>query len=301
MRIVILLSFLVISFSANAQEFIELWPEGKMPNSKGMQLEREEERQRVTQVDKPGMYAFFPALEERNGASILIIPGGGYHHLTYDLGGFQYAKWLNTLGISAFVLIHRLPTSPDLVNRQQGPIQDAQRAIKIVRKHAGEWSLDPTKTGVLGTSAGGHLASTVGTHFTDFSKIGDDLDKVDFHLNFMILISPVISLGEYTHEGSRDNFLGEQPENALVQEYSNQFHVSDKTPPSFLAHAQDDPAVSALNSILFYQEMMKHDVKGSLHIFPKGEHKIGIYNSSRLTDKWKELTKLWLEEMKLVP
>ncbi|WBL23346.1 alpha/beta hydrolase [Zunongwangia sp. HRR-M8] len=290
-----------ISLKIDAQEYINLWPEGSMPNSKGMSLDHQEERQRITQVKTPGMYAFFPPPEERNGTSVVIFPGGGYHHLTYDLGGFQLAKWFNTQGITAFVLIYRLPTSPDLKSRQQGPIQDAQRALKIIRHRAIEWSLDVDKVGLMGSSAGGHLAATLGTHFTDYSQIDDTLDTIDFKADFMILVSPVISLGDYTHQGSRENFLGTKPNDSLIRAYSNQFHVSKQTPPTFLVHAANDSAVSPINSMMFYQEMLKNKIPGSMHIFPKGGHAIGMYNASKLTDQWKELCTIWLSEMELIP
>ena len=155
---------LYFSFTLSAQDTIPLWPEGKMPNSKGMKLKHIEERERITQVSEPKMLTFFPPKEEQNGSSILIMPSGGYQKLTYNLAGIQLAKWFNTQGITAFVLIYRLPNSPDLLISEEGPIQDAQRAMKLIRKNAEKWHLDKNKVGVFGSSAGGHLASTIGTH-----------------------------------------------------------------------------------------------------------------------------------------
>tara|TARA_R110000868_G_scaffold74388_8_gene215195 strand:+ start:2827 stop:3735 length:909 start_codon:yes stop_codon:yes gene_type:complete len=288
------------SFALSAQEVIPLWPEGKMPNSKGMKLEHLEERERITQVAEPKMLAYFPPKEEQNGTSIIILPSGGYHHLTYNLGGIQLAKWYNTQGITAFVLIYRLPTSPDLIVSENGPIQDTQRAIKLIRQNGVTWNLDVNKIGVFGASAGGHLASTIATHDTDLSKIGDDLDAYSFLPNFMILVSPVITFGEYTHKGSLTNFLGDHTTPENIQKYSNEFHVTEKTPPTILFHAQNDPTVNPMNSLLFYEQMMKHNVLGSLHIFPKGKHNIGIYNESALTDEWKIICTKWLKEIDLV-
>jgi acetyl esterase/lipase len=294
-------AFIVFSFFFSltlfAQDIIPLWPKGKMPNSKGMKLEHIEERERITQVSEPKMLGFFPPKEEQNGSSVLIMPSGGYAKLTYNLGGIQLAKWFNTQGITAFVLIYRLPNSPDLLISENGPIQDAQRALKLIRYHADTWNLDINKVGVFGASAGGHLASTIATHHTDLSKINDDIDTISFSPNFMVLVSPVISLGEYTHKGSLKNFLGDHATSETIHEYSNEFHVTENTPPTILFHAQNDPAVHVMNSLLFYKEMIKHDVKGSLHIFPKGEHNIGIYNASSLTDEWKNLCSKWLKEM----
>lgn len=283
-----------------AQEVIPLWPEGKMPNSKGITLEHIEERERITQVSSPKMLAFFPPKEEQNGSSILILPSGGYAKLTYNLGGIQLAKWFNTQGITAFVLLYRLPNSPDLVIREHGPIQDAQRAIKLIRSNAEKWQLDNDKIGVFGSSAGGHLASTLATHETDFSKINDELNDVSFCPNFMVLVSPVISFGKYTHKGSFDNFLGENPSSEKIINYSNEFHVTENTPPTILFHAQNDPAVSAMNSLIFFEQLINYKVKSSLHIFPKGEHNIGILNKSSLTNEWKTICYEWLKELNFI-
>ncbi|MXN92332.1 prolyl oligopeptidase family serine peptidase [Flavobacterium sp. Sd200] len=300
MKKTVTLLLLFISVIVSAQNSIPLWPKGKMPNSKGLKLVDIEERERITQVSAPRMLAFFPAKEEQNGSSILIIPGGGYQKLTYNLGGIQLAKWFNTQGITAFVLIYRLPNSPDLLISENGPIQDAQRALKLIRSNAAEWNLDGNKVGVFGSSAGGHLASVIGTHNNDLSKINDTVDANWFLPNFMVLVSPVISFGEYAHKGSLENFLGNHASPDKIKEYSNEFQVTDKTPQTILFHAQNDVVVSPMNSVLFYEQMIKHGVKGSLHIFPKGMHSIGIYNESSLTDEWKIICTKWLKEIEIV-
>lgn len=291
---------LIACTTVQAQEFITLWPESQMPNSKGLHLKHIEERERVTQVATPGMYAFFPAPEERNGTSVLICPGGGYHHITYNLGGFQLAKWLNTQGITAFVLMYRLPTSADLKQRELGPIQDAQRAMKLIRANATKWKLDTTKTGIMGTSAGGHLASVLGTHNEDFSTINDTISTSKFKPDFMILVSPVLSMEANTHQGSVDNLLGKNPDTELKKAYTTYYQVSKDTPPTFLAHAQNDTAVPVINTLKFYTALVTHNVSGTLHIFPKGGHAIGTYNSSALTDLWKTLCLTWLKENNLI-
>src|ERR1051325_4129537 len=140
-------------------EFIPLYPKGKMPNSKGLNLKDSIMNERIYRVGTPGMYAFFPSSAENKGAAVLICPGGGYERLAYVISGTQLAKWFNSIGISAFVLNYRLPNSPDLVQREIGPLQDAQRALKIIRKNAEKWGIKPDKIGVQGSSAGGHLAS----------------------------------------------------------------------------------------------------------------------------------------------
>lgn len=293
--------YLCCCWLGSAQEFTAIWPKGKMPNSKDLKLDHIENNQRITQVTEPGFYTFLPAPEENKAAAVLILPSGGYHHLTYNLGGFQVAKWFNTLGISAFVLNYRLPTSPDLKRSFEGPIQDAERTMKIIRANAGKYNIDPAKIGIFATSAGGHLATVLGTHNEDFSEIKNDtLNNYSFKPDFMVLISPVISFGKYAHEGSRDNFLGKYTSDEMVNKYSNELRVTANTPPTFLVHAQNDNSVRPMNSILFYEVMLKHNVEGSLHIFPKGQHAIGINNESELTDKWRELCFRWLLEMKIL-
>ena len=292
--------FSVMVGVTGAQEFIPLWPTGQMPNSKGMVLEYRESRQRITQVANPGIYTFFPSNEENHGAGVLICPPGGYAKLTYVLAGEQFAKWLNTLGIQAYVLIHRLPTSPDLVEREKGPLQDAQRAMKIIRSHADQWALDLNRVGVMGASAGGHLAATLGTQSEDISLINDAYDQYRFAPNFMVLISPVITMGKWTHAGSRDNFLGSSPSEALLKQYSAELHVTTYTPPTFLVHAQDDPVVPPLNSILFYQAMLEHQVPGTLHIFPQGQHSIALRNNPGSANQWTILCEQWFKEIDIL-
>jgi acetyl esterase/lipase len=198
------------------------------------------------------------------------------------------------------VLQHRLPQSPDLVNKTIAPLQDAQRALRYIRAHAAEWGLDPNQIGVMGISAGGHVASSVATHTEDLSAIGDSLDKQTFMPNFSVLISPVISMTEITHKGSHDKLLGEKPSDAVVQAWSSEKLVSAKTCPSLLFHASDDHVVNPMNSILYYSALLKNGVSASLHIFPHGDHKIAILCNPGSTDMWPALTKVWLEEMNIL-
>ncbi|GAA4749859.1 alpha/beta hydrolase [Flavisolibacter ginsenosidimutans] len=280
------LCFQLAAFAQGAQtspekyaEFIPLYPKGKMPNTKGMNLKDSIAAERIYRVGTPGMYAFFPSASENKGAAVVICPGGGYERLAYVISGTQLAKWFNTMGISAFVLNYRLPNSPDLKQREIGPLQDAQRAIKIIRAGAGKWGLKGDKIGVQGSSAGGHLASLVGTVDKDYSAIGDSLNNVSFHPNFMILVSPVIDLGTYAHAGSRKNLLGEKPSQELIDRYSTQNLVTATTPPAFMAGAFNDNAVPPMNSLLFYKSMLEHKVSCSLHVFPQGGHAIALRNN----------------------
>ena len=291
---------LCLFFNAPAQEFIPLWPEGKMPNSKGLTLEHKEERQRITQVKTPGMYAFWTSNEDNKGSAVLICPPGGYQKLTYHLAGFQWAKWFNTMGVNAFVLIYRLPNSSDLIEREKGPIQDAQRALKIIRSMASVRNIDPGKVGIVGASAGGHLASTLGTHFEDFSLIGDSIDRYSVRPDFMVLISAVINMGDFAHEGSVQAFLGADAGKEKRDYYSNEKQVTEQTPPTFLVHARNDNTVPVQNSIQFYNAMLEKGVDGSLHIFPYGRHSISLKNESVMLNYWTSLCENWLYEMGLL-
>lgn len=296
MKKFILLFIIFIGMKLSAQQKITVWPKSEMPNSKGLKLNITEEKEgRITQIQETELFAFLPAKEERKLMAVIIIPGGGYHHLTYDLGGYSYAKWLNTLGISAFVLNYRLPTSPDLKQRETGPLQDIQAAIKLIRKNASQYGISPDQIGVLGTSAGGHLAAMASNISEDYTELKGDLSTISTIPNFAILVSPVIDLGEFAHKGSRDNLLGENASTEKIKEYSMQNRVTEKTPPTILFHAQNDPAVPVFNSMMYYEAMIKNKVKGALFIFPEGKHNIGVSNTSELTDNWKEVCSDWLK------
>lgn len=227
----------------------------------------------------------------------MIFPSGGYHHLTYDLGGFQLAKWFNTLGVHSFVVNYRLPLSPDLIQREIAPLQDAQRAMRLVRSKAKELGIDPDKIGVMGTSAGGHLAATIGTFHEDVSTFGDSLDQYSYRPDFMVMISPVITFGEYLHEGSMINLLGENPSTQLIHKYSTEQQVDEDTPPAFLGHAANDESVHPMNSVMFYEALLQHgNTASSLHIFPQGGHGIRLVGNPGSTQMWMDLCEAWLKE-----
>ncbi|MEJ7861709.1 MAG: alpha/beta hydrolase [Pyrinomonadaceae bacterium] len=295
----ILLLFMT-TFAA-AQEFVPLWEKGKMPNSKGIELKDDIRGERVYQVGTPGFYAFFPSIQENKGAAVLICPGGGYERLAYQISGVQLAKWFNTLGVAAFVLNYRLPNSPDLKQRETAPLQDAQRAMRVIRANAEKWQIKPDKIGVLGTSAGGHLAANLGTATEDAAKTGDVLDKLSFAPNFMILISPVISMGEYAHQTTKKNLLGANPSKELTEKYSLQMQVTVTTPTAFIVHAADDKTVNPRNSLLFYTALLDKNITASLHIFPNGGHNIAVRNNPGSTAEWTNLCELWLVETGIIP
>ncbi|CAN5699853.1 hypothetical protein BH24ACI1_BH24ACI1_10610 [soil metagenome] len=297
----VILFLVSLPLAVAAQEFIPLWEKGKMPNSNGMELKDDIRNERIYQVANPGFYAFFPSRQENKGAAVLICPGGGFQHLAYIISGTQLAKWFNTLGISAFVLNYRLPNSPDVQQWEIAPLQDAQRAMRIIRANAEKWQIKPDKIGVLGTSAGGHLAANLGTSTEDATKINDELDKFPFNPNFMILVSPVITMGEYAHAGSRKNLLGENPSRQLIEKYSLEKQVTATTPPAFIVHAADDKAVNPRNSLMFYNALLDKSISASLHIFPNGGHAIALRNNPGSTETWTNLCEMWLTEMGFIP
>jgi acetyl esterase/lipase len=296
-KILSILILLITCRQASSQEFIPLWPKGKMPNSKGMALTDSIANERIYRVGTPGMYAFFPSDQENKGAAVLICPGGGYERLAYVISGIQLAKWFNTLGISAFVLNYRLPNSPDLREREKAPLQDAQRAIKLIRSRAAEWKINPGRIGIQGSSAGGHLAAITATATEDLSRIHDALDTVSARPGFTILISPVIDMGTFAHVGSRKNLLGPDPSATLTRQYSAQLQVTATTPPAFIVHAANDQSVDPQNSILFYQALLEKKIVSSLHIFPQGGHAIALRNNPGSANQWTQLCESWLEEM----
>ncbi|WP_233164747.1 alpha/beta hydrolase [Pedobacter sp. ASV28] len=295
------LGLILISNIALSQEFIPLWQEGKMPNSKGLKLKDSLANERIYQVATPGFYAFFPSATENKGAAVVICPGGGYERLAYVISGTQLAKWFNTIGISAFVLNYRLPNSPDLKQKEIGPLQDAQRAIKLVRANADKWGIKPDKIGIQGSSAGGHLAALTSTSQQDFSVVGDTLDHLSAQPNFSILVSPVIDMFTYAHKGSRKNLLGENPSVDLMTKNSPQLQVTAYTAPSFLVHAFNDKSVSVHNSLLYYHALLNKGIVSSLHIFPQGGHAIALRNNPGSAAYWTDLCEKWLIEMNFIP
>ncbi len=274
--------------AVSAQEFFPLWDKGTMPNSRGLTLEDTIQNERIQQVGIPGIYAFFPSSQENTGAAVLICPGGGYGHLAYVISGTELAKWFNSMGVSAFVLKYRLPTSPDVKERHLAPLQDAQRAMWLIRSKGDAWGIKPDRIGVLGTSSGGHLAALLATSAPDPAT------------NFMILISPVITMGEYAHRGSRTRLLGDNPPARLIEQYSPEKQVTSMTPPAFVVHAADDKVVDVRNSLMFYEALMDKKVSASLHVFPRGGHAIALRNNPGSTETWTRLCEMWLVEMGFV-
>jgi acetyl esterase/lipase len=290
--------FLFTALNTAAQQFIPLWPAGKKPNFNGKIVSDSLFNERIWRVGTPGMYAFPVPKSENKGTAVLICPGGGYERLSHIYNGFQFARWFNAQGINAYVLIYRLPHQQDLQNRETAGLQDAQRAMKMLRAHAAEWNLKTDRIGVMGISAGGHLASTLGTKNQDLSFIRDSLDTVHYRPDFMILLSPVITMGSYAHPGSKRNFLGPDTTQEMIRKFSNELQVSSFTPPVFMVHAQNDSTVNVQNSIMFYKALIDKNIPASIHIFPQGGHGIKLVDNPGSTDLWLQLLSKWLEEMK---
>ena len=245
-------------------------------------------------VTDPRLDMYPAPAEKATGTAVIICPGGGYWGLAIEHEGAQVAKWLNIFGITAFVLKYRLPDSSIMVNKSIGPMQDGQRAIRIVRRHAKEWGINPDKIGIMGFSAGGHLASTLSTHFNE--KVYEHSDSTSARPDFSLLIYPVISMdSSITHWGSRVNLLGGAPSPELVKHFSNELQVSSETPPAFLVQSIDDYAVSVQNSIDYALAMHKFKIPCELHLYQTGGHGYGLGKSTNTESTWPEACRKWLE------
>lgn len=254
---------------------------------------KDEELQSTSQVSVPTLALYLPKKETANQSAVLIFPGGGYSHLAMHKEGKKVALWLNSLGITAFVLKYRLPTDRVMKDKSIGPLQDAQEAIRTIRRNAKEWNIDPAKIGVLGFSAGGHLASTLATHYLD--KVYD-ADTISARPDFSILIYPVISMEEgITHNGSKVNLLGANAVKELVDKYSNEKQIDANTPKTFLIHASDDKVVPVENSIQYYMNLKKFNVPVEMHLYENGGHGFGLGTKGTHTE-WPKACEKWLTE-----
>jgi acetyl esterase/lipase len=252
-----------------------LWPEGA-PGARGN-----------TDGDKPKLTVYLPDEQKATGASVVICPGGGYGHLAMDHEGHQIAQWLNSLGVAGFILQYRHRNSGTGYGHPV-PLQDAQRAVRMVRSNAERYGIDPNRIGILGFSAGGHLASTAGTHFDKGNaEAKDPIDRVSCRPDFMVLVYPVISLSEpFAHTGSGRNLLGDNPEPKLLDYLSNEKQVTPETPPTFLVHTYEDKVVPAENSIYFYLALRKANVPAEMHLYLKGPHGFGLGKTVGAASSW---------------
>lgn len=281
---------------------IPLWPAGKVPNS---QKSSETEQWNmgdilsISKVQTPDIAVYLPARRNATGQAVVVCPGGGYGILAYDWEGTDVAKWLNANGIAAFVLKYRLPNSKSNSTPHLSPLMDAQRAIRMVRANAAKWNIQENKIGIMGFSAGGHLASTAGTHFSAGNPASaDSVERFSSRPDFMVLIYPVITMSKINmHTGSRNNLLGAQPDSALALHYSNELQVTKETPPTFLLHSTDDTAVPVENSLMFYQALKNQGIPAEMHIYPYGGHGFALAVGRGYLQTWTDRCIDWLKAL----
>jgi len=286
-------ALVITSFTTMAQDFkLKVWPNGA-PDSNGMTLPEEVyEGKRVRNVSEAEIYVYLPKMGINTGAAVVICPGGGYMIEAMDHEGYDIAEWLTTLGVAGIVLKYRLPYGHDQI-----PLEDAQRALRIVHQKAAEWGINPAKIGIAGSSAGGHLASTAGTRFdTGKPDSSDPIEKFSCRPDFMLLLYPVITFSEeFGHMGSRTNLIGTGNKWELVEKYSNELHVTAQTPPTFLILADDDGGVPPRNSIEFYMALKKYKIPAEMHIFRDGGHGFGMNKKNLPVDQWPSLFAQWMK------
>ncbi len=282
------LFFVVLSFAQIAQQpvpirdgqTIPLWA-GAAPGALGND-----------ETDIPAITVYLPRTLAPNTPAVIVCPGGGYVSLAMNHEGRQVASYLNSLGIAAFVLRYRLGP------RYHHPIElgDAQRAIRMLRSHAAEWRLDPARIGIMGFSAGGHLAVSTGTRFDDGkSDAADPIEHVGSRPDFVILGYPVVSMSEpWTHQGSKTNLLGNNPDPELAKSLSGELAVTKSTPPTFIFQTNADTTVPAENSVYYYLALRKAGVPAELHVFEKGPHGVGLANDDPALSEWSKLLANWL-------
>ncbi len=283
--IFVMLAMLLVGLSepSRAAEFstIRLWERGApgTPTTKPQ--------------DEPELYVKLPT-GPSTGAAVIIFPGGGYGALAMTYEGLDVGDWFGSFGVTAFVLKYRMRGTGHM---HPVPMMDGQRAIRTVRARAAEWKIDPTRVGVLGFSAGGHLASTLGTHFDKGdAKSPDPIERVSSRPDFLILCYPVISLtAPTTHRGSLQNLLGESPDPKLLHSLSNETQVTPQTPPTFIFQTSEDTGVPAENSVSFYLALHKAGVPVEMHIFQNGRHGVGLAKDLPGTKEWSELCQEWLK------
>jgi acetyl esterase/lipase len=251
---------------------------------------------RVRNVQKPDIAVFLPSAKNATGEAVIICPGGGYGILAYDWEGSDIARWLNSEGIAAFVLKYRLPGAKSNIVAHKSPLMDAQRAMRLVRFHAEKWHVDPTRVGVMGFSAGGHLASTLSTHFDSGDPQSDDpVERLSCRPDFSILVYPVISFTkEYTHVGSRENLLGKDADPDLVKHFSNELQITADTPPAILIHSRNDEGVPVENSIVYYHALQKLGINSELHIYPYGGHGYSLAIGRGHLSTWPDRVVEWI-------
>ena len=282
----LILLFVVCFFAIgtmDAQQVIKLW-EGAPPTNN--ELTGEEATRNdgtfVSNVSVPTLTIYLPEKTKATGMAVVVCPGGGYSGLAVDHEGVMVAKWLNNEGIAAFILKYRMPNK-----HKEVPLDDAQQAIRYVRSHASEYNVNPSKIGICGFSAGGHLASTASTHFAT--------SGVSTRPDFSILFYPVVTMKEMTHGGSRNNLLGDNPSKEDIHTFSNEKQVNVNTPPAILLLSDDDKAVVPENSIAYYEALKRNGVPAAMYIFPTGGHGWGFKTDFAYYEQMTKLLSAWLK------
>ena len=291
------LFFVTLAFG---QEQILPLYEGAVPHmtkSGGEETSEKTDIIRIRNVQTPSIAVYLPSKRFATGQAVVICPGGGYWILAYDLEGTDIARYLNSIGVAAAVLKYRLPTSGNWSEPQRVALEDAQRALRLVRRNASRWNVDPGKIGVMGFSAGGHLASTLGTHFDYGEKTSaDSTDRLSCRPDFMVLIYPVISFVDSSaHRGSEEALLGKNAGKDLLVSFSSELQVRDDTPPAFIVQANDDGAVPADNSLLMVKALRKKGIPVEFHLVSEGGHGFGLAVNNPHVGSWTENLRLWLD------
>ena len=282
MKTILVTALLIMTTSLCAQKPIELplWPNGA-PNSNELKGDEQEmDNGRVSNIKNPDITIY--RAEHPSGMAVIMCPGGGYARLAMNHEGHDMAPWFNTQGITYVVLKYRMPNG-----HREVPFSDVEQAIRLVRQHAAEWNINPAKVGIMGASAGGHLASTLATHYTSKETRPD----------FQILLYPVITMdANFTHAGSRENLITKNPSADLIAKYSNELQVNAQTPQAFIALSSDDKAVLPQNSINYYLALLKHNVPATMHIYPTGGHGWGFRDNFTYKRQWTDELEKWLRD-----
>jgi acetyl esterase/lipase len=291
-----LLMTVIASLLDAAPLVVPLWPEG-VPGARALGPERIAEGERISNISEPTLTVYSPAFDRPTGTAVIIAPGGGYGFVSYAREGAQYAHWLSTLGVTSFVLKYRLAEFG-----HPAPLQDVLRAVRLVRSRAAEFRIDPARIGVMGSSAGGHLAATAGTLFAHAAgRTGASLDATSARPDFLILMYPVITMDDpYAHAGSRKNLLGANPSPELLQLASLEKQVTSATPPTLLIHTQEDQSVPVENSVLFYQALTRAKVPAEMYLFEHGSHGLGMKPGFGTASDWPARAAEWLRNRGLL-
>ncbi len=293
--------FVMCSCDNTTQPFsMNLYPDGEIPNYQDVGEQEVWDTTNIVRISKvqiPDIRVYLPESSEMTGDAVIICPGGGYHILAYDWEGEAIAEYWNSKGVAAIVLKYRLPTSESQIEPYKSPLMDAQRAMRTVRYKASAWGIDPARIGIMGFSAGGHLASSLSTHYDAGNADSDDpVEKLSCRPDFSILMYPVISFtGEFQHSGSRKALVGE--DSTLMEYFSNELQVTEDTPPTILFHSSDDKAVPVENSIIYYKALIENNVAAEMHIYPYGGHGFSLALDQGHLAAWPELCNDWVRSL----